>query len=114
MILSSSIIFLLLAQRRFIIAFTSSSLVPKRIHPNLIPSHRFQSQLYNIPPPGLNADPQIIKDAADRESPPQSFFQLQINSARAAELAIRDGHKLIEVEVGNKKHFRPTFFVLLI
>lgn len=55
--------------------------------------------LYNVPPPSTNGDPAVIKDVADREGPPQSFYQLQINCARAAELAIRDGYKLIEVEV---------------
>mmetsp|Transcript_555 Transcript_555/g.972 ORF Transcript_555/g.972 Transcript_555/m.972 type:complete len:406 (-) Transcript_555:180-1397(-) len=54
--------------------------------------------LYNVPPPSIDGDPNAIKDTADRESPPQSFFQLQLNCARAAELAIRDGHRLIEVE----------------
>ena len=57
------------------------------------------TQLFNVPPPGTDADEATIKDAADREAPPQSFFQLQANCARAAELAIRDGHKLLEVEV---------------
>lgn len=58
----------------------------------------FKTALYNVPPPSIDGDPVTIKEAADRESPPQSFFQLQVNCARAAELAIRDGHKLIEVE----------------
>jgi len=56
------------------------------------------TRLFNVPPPGTNADPATIKDRSDRESPPQSFYQLQVNCARAAELAIKDGHKLIEVE----------------
>lgn len=53
--------------------------------------------LYNVPPPSLD-DPEAVKAAADRESPPQSFYELQINSARAAQLAINDGFKLLEVE----------------
>jgi len=57
------------------------------------------TSLFNVPPPGTDADPQTIKAASDREAPPQSFYQLQINCARAAELAIKDGHRLIEVEV---------------
>lgn len=57
------------------------------------------TRLFNVPPPGTDSDPQTIKDKADREAPPQSFYQLQVNCARAAELAIKDGHKLIEVEV---------------
>jgi hypothetical protein len=55
--------------------------------------------VYNVPPPGIDADAATLKDASDRESPPQSFYQLQANCARSAELAIRDGYKLIEVEV---------------
>ena len=54
--------------------------------------------LYNVPPPSVD-DPEALKDAADRESPPASFFELQINSARAAQAAINDGYKLLEVEV---------------
>lgn len=56
------------------------------------------SKLYNVPPLPADADSAVIKDSADREGPPQSFFQLQINCARAAELAIRDGYKLLEIE----------------
>ena len=57
------------------------------------------TMLYNVPPPSTEGDPAAVKDVADREGPPQSFYQLQLNCARAAELAIRDGYKLIEVEV---------------
>ena len=56
--------------------------------------------LYNVPPPSLD-DEEAIKDASDRESPPQSFYELQLNSARAAQLAINDGYKLLEVEVSS-------------
>mmetsp|Transcript_22226 Transcript_22226/g.32462 ORF Transcript_22226/g.32462 Transcript_22226/m.32462 type:complete len:380 (+) Transcript_22226:72-1211(+) len=56
------------------------------------------TQLYNVPPPSTDGDPATIKNASNREGPPQNFYQLQINCARAAELAIRDGNKLIEVE----------------
>ena len=55
--------------------------------------------LYNIPPKSiLQTDPATIKDAADREAPPQSFFQLQKNAIRAVQSAIRDGHTLLEIE----------------
>ena len=64
------------------------------------------SKLYNVPPLPADADSATIKDASDREGPPQSFFQLQINCARAAERAIRDGYKLLEVEVRTSS--RPT------
>lgn len=56
------------------------------------------TRLYNIPPPSTDGDPAAIKEASSREGPPQNFYQLQLNSARAAELAIRDGNKLIEIE----------------
>ena len=58
------------------------------------------SKLYNVPAKGYNdADSASIKDSANREPPPQSFYQLGLNSVRAAELAIADGNKLIEIEV---------------
>jgi hypothetical protein len=63
------------------------------------------TRLYNVPPPGTDADPLTIKKSSNREAPPSSFYQLQINSARAAELAIRDGYKLIEVEVSSLNEF---------
>ena len=53
--------------------------------------------LYNVPPPSTG-DSTSLKEVADREKPPASFFELQINSARAAQLAIDDGHRFIEVE----------------
>jgi hypothetical protein len=37
--------------------------------------------VYNVPPPGIDADAATLKDASDRESPPQSFYQLQANCA---------------------------------
>uniref|UniRef100_A0A6U0L276 DUF1995 domain-containing protein n=1 Tax=Minutocellus polymorphus TaxID=265543 RepID=A0A6U0L276_9STRA len=55
------------------------------------------TRLYNVPPPSTE-DPTSLKEAADRERPPASFFELQINSARSAQLAIDEGHRLIEVE----------------
>lgn len=82
----------------YTLAFTTSSFTSSRNNHHQSKSRNI-IQLNNVPPPGLDADPQIIKEAADRESPPQSFFQLQINCARASEIAIRDGHKLIEIEV---------------
>jgi hypothetical protein len=60
----------------------------------------WSSQLYNIPPQAIDeADPQTMKDAADRAAPPQNFFILQKNSVTAAQLAVKDGHKRLEVEV---------------
>lgn len=58
------------------------------------------SSLFNVPPKSTSdTDPASLKDAANREPPPQSFYQLGVNSVRAAELAIQDGNKLIEIEV---------------
>jgi hypothetical protein len=54
--------------------------------------------LFNVPPPSEDSDPVALKEYADKEPPPASFYELQINCARAARLAIKDGHKLIEVE----------------
>lgn len=56
------------------------------------------SSLFNVPPPGVDADPDTLKEYGDREPPPASFYDLQINSARAARLALKDGYKLLEVE----------------
>ena len=41
---------------------------------------------------------EAFKKFADTQAPPNSFFQLQQDSVKAAQLAIRDGHKLIEIE----------------
>jgi len=58
------------------------------------------TRIYNVPPkPLVDEDStSALKDAADREAPPQSFFQLQKNSVRAVQSALRDGHKLLEIE----------------
>lgn len=56
---------------------------------------RYTTQLHNVPPP---TDPVAIKASSDRESPPASFYELQINCARSTKLAMKDGHQLLEVE----------------
>lgn len=56
------------------------------------------SRLFNVPPPAEDGDPVALKDFANREAPPASFYELQINCARAARLAMKDGYKLLEVE----------------
>lgn len=71
-------------------AFTSTS----RSQKSFVSSTR----LFDVPAPSTN-DNVNLKSKADREKPPQSFFELNMNCARAAKLAIADGHKLIEVEV---------------
>lgn len=55
----------------------------------------------NVPLPSAEggATPEEIKAAADKMAPPGSFYELQIASVRAAEGAIRDGYRLLEVEV---------------
>lgn len=55
----------------------------------------------NVPLPSIEggATPEEIKAAADKMAPPGSFYELQIASVRAAEDAIRDGYRLLEVEV---------------
>lgn len=77
-------------------------MVPRQVKhavtPDGIERIKSPSKLYNVPPLPNDADIADIKAVSDRESPPQSFFQLQENSARAAELAIKDGYKLLEIE----------------
>eukprot|EP00542_Grammatophora_oceanica_P017549 CAMPEP_0194032736 /NCGR_PEP_ID=MMETSP0009_2-20130614/5613_1 /TAXON_ID=210454 /ORGANISM="Grammatophora oceanica, Strain CCMP 410" /LENGTH=349 /DNA_ID=CAMNT_0038673263 /DNA_START=120 /DNA_END=1170 /DNA_ORIENTATION=+ len=60
-------------------------------------SRQHQTKLFNVPPPSLD-DKEAVKTYADKEKPPQSFYELQINCARATKLAMSDGHKLLEVE----------------
>lgn len=55
------------------------------------------SRLYNIPPPS-ETDTQEFKEFASKQSPPASFYELQQDCIRAARLARRDGHCLLEVE----------------
>lgn len=56
--------------------------------------------LFNVPPETLASTSNMddIKSSADRQSPPQNFFELQQNCQRATELAISDGLKLLEIE----------------
>jgi hypothetical protein len=66
-----------------------------------ITSSSSRTNLYNVPPSTNTQDQESyskIIDSSSRESPPQSFYQLQINCARATELAINAGHKLLEIE----------------
>jgi hypothetical protein len=61
-----------------------------------------RTQLHmNVPLPTAEggATPEEIKSAADKMAPPSSFYELQIASVRAAEDAIRDGYRVLEVEV---------------
>eukprot|EP00956_Cyclotella_meneghiniana_P038334 scaffold152559_cov23-Cyclotella_meneghiniana.AAC.1 len=62
--------------------------------PNNLTIHR------NVPLPSIEggASPEEVKAAADKMAPPASFYELQIASVRAAEDAIRDGYRLLEIE----------------
>ena len=81
---------------------TSAFQVPSGTAPLRLPSRsvRFPPRR-NIPSPTYEggATPEEIKDAADKVAPPSSFYELQIASVRAAQDAIRDGYRLLEVEV---------------
>lgn len=58
--------------------------------------NKFQP-LFNVPQE-TDADAELSKDAASRAKPPQSFYELQVNSVTAAKKAIADGERLLEVE----------------
>lgn len=73
-------------------AWTLSS--PRRTAIVLRPS---ATALYNVPPPSVD-DLEAFKKYADKQAPPSSFFQLQQDSVKAAQLAFRDGYKLVEIE----------------
>jgi hypothetical protein len=60
-------------------------------------SSRHRSRLYNVPPPS-ETDTVAFTQFANKQSPPSSFFELQQDCIRATRLAIRDGHRLLEVE----------------
>ena len=61
-------------------------------------ARKASAPLFNVPPPSAD-DPVAVKTYSDREKPPASFYELQINCARAAKLAMNDGYKLLEIEV---------------
>jgi hypothetical protein len=68
--------------------------------------HSKTTRLFNVPPPSAADDPVALKTYANREKPPASFYELQINCARAAKLAMADGHLLLEIEV---RHSLSTY-----
>jgi len=89
-------------------AFTFGGVAPRSVGLNtrtdstgsVCPSRVVSSKnkpLWNVPPPS-ETDVEAVKAGADREAPPASFFELQINCARATRLAMADGYKLLEVE----------------
>lgn len=55
------------------------------------------SRLYNIPPPSTK-DKEAYQAYANKQAPPASFFELQQDCIRSAQLGIEDGELLLEVE----------------
>jgi hypothetical protein len=83
------------------VAWTSTTRGASSIH------HSKTTRLFNVPPPSAAGDdPVALKTYANREKPPASFYELQINCARAAKLAMADGHLLLEIEV---RHSLSTY-----
>lgn len=62
-----------------------------------ISAARSSTRLNNVPPPA-EGDVVAFKEYASKQSPPKSFFELQQDCIRATRLAMRDGHRLLEVE----------------
>jgi hypothetical protein len=56
-----------------------------------------RTRLNNVPPPSED-DVDAFREFASKLAPPSSFFELQQDCVRAAKMAIRDGHRLLEVE----------------
>ena len=52
--------------------------------------------LFNVPPPAEGTAE--YKEYASKQSPPASFFELQQDSIKATRVAMKDGHKLLEIE----------------
>lgn len=73
-------------------AFTSSS-------PTFAtrPSAVSRTRLNNVPPPSED-DAEAFREYASKQPPPASFFELQQDCVRATRMAIKDGHRLLEVE----------------
>lgn len=57
----------------------------------------YSSALFNVPPPASD-DVEAVRDFASKQSPPANFMQLQEDCLAAAQRAIADGKKLLEVE----------------
>ena len=53
--------------------------------------------LFNVPPPSQD-DTVAFKEFASKQPPPASFFELQQDCIRSAEIAIKHGIELLEVE----------------
>jgi hypothetical protein len=83
----------------FIIASTSNvsafTATPKTT--STVATTSSNTQLYNVPPPSMN-DVEGSKTYASKQSPPSSFFQLQQDCLLAAQRALKDNHRLLEIE----------------
>ena len=54
-------------------------------------------QMFNVPPPASD-DVEATKEYTSKQAPPASFFQLQQDCLAAAQRAVADGQKLMEIE----------------
>lgn len=52
---------------------------------------------WNIPPPSEDSVVEFA-EFASKQSPPGSFYELQQDSIRSTRLALKDGHRLLEIE----------------
>lgn len=55
------------------------------------------TSLNNVPPPA-EEDVVAFRDYASKQPPPASFYELQQDCIRSVRLALRDNHKLLEIE----------------
>jgi Domain of unknown function (DUF1995) len=61
------------------------------------PSAVSRTRLNNVPPPS-EEDAVAFREYASKQPPPASFFELQQDCVRATRMAIKDGHRLLEIE----------------
>ena len=78
-------------------AWTTSVPFSKSIVTTSSRGYQRTTQLYNVPPPSID-DVTAFKEYADKQAPPASFFELQQDCVQATQMALRDGHKLLEIE----------------
>jgi hypothetical protein len=77
-------------------AFTTTSIASSAIT-STSTSTSTNTKLYNVPPPSMN-DVEGTKTYASKQSPPSSFFQLQQDCLLATQRALKDSHRLLEIE----------------
>lgn len=78
-------------------AWTPAAPFSRSIATVSVRGYQTSTQLYNVPPPSLD-DVKAFKEYADKQAPPASFFELQKDCVQATQLALRDGHNLLEIE----------------